>query len=99
MSGKYGHAVSGAEFIPKDCFGETLGDIPVIQEFGFDRGVGGGFDIASMMFCMHYAFVDEPHIRMMLDNITGALKSGGRLIGCVLSSKLSAKIFDSSKLP
>lgn len=59
--------------------------ITVIKEVGFDRGVrvDGGFDIASMMFCMHYAFENEA---MMLENITGALKKGGRLSGCVPGS-------------
>ncbi|KAL2064280.1 hypothetical protein VTL71DRAFT_4774 [Oculimacula yallundae] len=85
---KYGDTVSRAEFYAKDCFGETLEEMPIIQEVGFSSESGGGFDIASMMFCMHYAFSDEKNIRMMLRNITGALKPGGRVIGCVPSSKV-----------
>ena len=83
-----GKGVSRADFYTKDCFRESLENIPAIGEVGFDPGVGGGFDIVSMMFCMHYAFECETTVRMMLENITGALKSGGRLIGCVPSSKV-----------
>ncbi|PVH77464.1 hypothetical protein DL98DRAFT_591243 [Cadophora sp. DSE1049] len=66
----------------------SLEDIPAVQEVGFALGIGGGFDIASMIFCLHYAFESDITVRMMLENITGALKPGGRLIGCVPSSKV-----------
>jgi len=40
----------------------------------------------SMMFCMHYAFESELKARQMLKNVAGALKKGGKLIGCIPSS-------------
>jgi mRNA (guanine-N7-)-methyltransferase len=71
-----------AEFYTKDCFGEWLGDVPIIKEVGIDGSVGpgnamsqrwggGGFDIVSMMFCMHYAFESEEKARGMLKNVEG----------------------------
>ncbi|KAJ8603393.1 hypothetical protein MRB53_042160 [Persea americana] len=94
-----------AEFIIKDCFGEWIGDIPIIQEAGIDGSVGpgmkgftkrfggGGFDVVSMMFCMHYAFESEEKARMMLRNVAGSLKKGGRFIGTIPNSDvLSAKV-------
>lgn len=44
------------------------------------------------MFCMRYAFESEAKVRrMMFQNITGALKKGGKLIGCVPSSSVIRK--------
>ncbi|RMZ68834.1 mrna cap methyltransferase [Pyrenophora seminiperda CCB06] len=79
------------EFYAKDCFGEWLGDIPIIKEVGIDPGAGGGnamsqrwggggWDMVTMMFCMHYAFESESKARGMLRNVAGALKKGGRFI-------------------
>ncbi len=68
------------EFYVQDCFGDTIGRIPVIQDVGYDGTVGpsrfggGGFDVVSMMFCMHYAFESEEKARQMLKNVAGALK-------------------------
>ncbi|KAL9113912.1 MAG: hypothetical protein Q9227_002046 [Pyrenula ochraceoflavens] len=90
-----------AEFLAQDCFGESLGRIPIVREVGFDPNVApgvisrwspGGFDIVAMMFCMHYSFENEAKARQMLMNIAGALKKGGKYIGVspnsdVLSSK------------
>lgn len=46
-----------------------------------------------MMFCMHYAFENEEKARCMLKNVAGALKKGGRLIGCIPNSDvLSEKV-------
>lgn len=81
-----------AEMYAKDCFGESIGDIPIVQEVGFSgsggpsRFDGGGFDVVSMMFCLHYAFESEEKARQMLKNVAGALKKGGRLIGCIPNS-------------
>jgi mRNA (guanine-N7-)-methyltransferase len=81
-----------AHFYPKDCFGQSIDNIPVIKQVGFDgsggpsRFGGGGFDVVSMMFCMHYAFESEEKARQMLKNVAGSLKKGGRLIGCIPSS-------------
>ncbi|KAJ8132788.1 hypothetical protein O1611_g834 [Lasiodiplodia mahajangana] len=47
-----------------------------------------GFDIVSMMFCMHYAFETEEKARMMLQNVSSALKKGGRFIGCIPNSDI-----------
>lgn len=98
-----------AEFYAKDCFGEWLGEIPRISQVGIDQGVGpnnamsqrwggGGFDVVSMMFCMHYAFENEEKARGMLRNVAGALKKGGRFIGCIPNSDvLSAKVIEHHK--
>ncbi|KAI4119865.1 MAG: hypothetical protein LQ338_007225 [Usnochroma carphineum] len=80
-----------AEFIVQDAFGQSIGNIPIVQNVGFDakggsRWGGGGFDVVSMMFCMHYAFEDEAKARGMLQNIAGALKKGGKLIGTIPNS-------------
>ncbi len=94
-----------AEFLIKDCFGEWLGDLPIVQEVGIDGSVGpnahgstrpggkGGFDVVSMMFCMHYAFESEAKAKMMLRNVAGALKKGGRFLGVIPNSDvLTAKV-------
>lgn len=98
-----------AEFYTKDCFGEWLGDIPIIKEVGIDPGVGpgnaasqrwggGGFDVVSMMFCMHYAFESEEKARGMLRNVAGSLKKGGRFLGVIPNSDvLSAKVQEHHK--
>ncbi|KAI9749107.1 MAG: hypothetical protein M4579_006997 [Chaenotheca gracillima] len=89
------------EFFVKDAFGEWLGDIPLIREVGIDGGVGpggggamssrwggGGFDVVSMMFCMHYAFENEQKARGMLKNVAGSLKKGGRFLGVIPNSDI-----------
>ncbi|KAI9708590.1 MAG: mRNA cap guanine-N7 methyltransferase [Bogoriella megaspora] len=86
-------------FFTKDCFGEALMDIAIVREVGFDENVGpganpmaarfgggGGFDVVSMMFCMHYAFESEAKARQMLRNVAGALKKGGRFLGVIPNS-------------
>ncbi|CAK7267636.1 mRNA cap guanine-N7 methyltransferase [Sporothrix epigloea] len=77
-----------ARFFVKDCFGESIGDINIIQDVGFDQNPLSrkGFDVVSMMFCMHYAFETEQRARTMLKNVASALKKGGRLIGCIPNS-------------
>ena len=86
------------EFFVKDAFGTWLGEIPIISEVGIDPAVGphggsfsarwgrGGFDVVSMMFCMHYAFESEEKARGMLRNVAGCLKKGGRFIGVIPNS-------------
>ena len=89
------------EFYVKDCFGEWLGDgqIPIIREVGIDESYGpggaqgsrwhsGGFDVISMMFCMHYAFESEAKARQMLANIAACLKKGGRFLGVIPNSDI-----------
>ena len=82
-------------FHVKDCFGEWIGDVPIVKEVGIDPSAGGGssrwggggqFDVVSMMFSMHYAFESEEKVKMMLRNVAGALKKGGRFIGVVPNS-------------
>ncbi|KAI1125474.1 mRNA capping enzyme [Nemania abortiva] len=77
-----------ARFLVKDCYGESLGDVDIVRQVGFDPSPMGrsGFDIVSMMFCMHYAFETEEKARMMLQNVSSALKKGGRFIGCIPNS-------------
>ena len=94
-----------AEFIPKDCFGEFLGDVPIIQQVGIDpsagpggslmssRWGGGGFDVVASMFAIHYAFESEERARQMLSNVAGLLKKGGRFLGvCPNSDVISARV-------
>jgi mRNA (guanine-N7-)-methyltransferase len=87
------------EFYVQDCFGDSIGKISLIREVGFDGAVGparfggGGFDVVSMMFCMHYAFESEAKARQMLQNVSGSLKKGGRFLGCIPNSDvLSEKV-------
>lgn len=87
------HPLFHAEFYVQDCFGHWLGHIPIIQEVGIDPSVGpagnpmsarwggGGFDVVTSMFAMHYAFESEEKARQMLHNVAGLLKKGGRFIG------------------
>lgn len=86
--GRQHHNLFDARFYVKDCYGESIGDIDIIRQVGFDHSPMGksGFDIVSMMFCMHYAFESEDKARMMLQNVSGALKKGGRFIGCIPNS-------------
>jgi len=80
-----------AEFIVQDAFGQSVGKIPIIQNIGFaedggSRWGGGGFDVVSMMFCMHYAFETEAKAKGMLANVAGSLKKGGRFLGVIPNS-------------
>lgn len=79
-----------AEFFAEDAFTYSLGDIPIIREIGFGPGSrwgpGGGFDVVSMMFCMHYAFENEAKAKGMLANVAGSLKKGGRFLGVAPNS-------------
>ncbi|KAL4804522.1 mRNA capping enzyme-domain-containing protein [Aspergillus unguis] len=96
-----------AEFAAKDCFGEWLGDIPIVQQVGIEANVGpggsmmssrwggGGFDVVASMFAIHYAFESEEKTRQMLRNVAGCLKKGGRFLGvCPNSDVISAKVAD-----
>lgn len=85
-----------ARFHVKDCYGESLGDIDIVRQVGFANNGGGpashrGFDVVSMMFCMHYAFESEAKARQMLQNVSSALKKGGRFIGCIPNSDVIAE--------
>ncbi|KAJ5727299.1 hypothetical protein N7493_005119 [Penicillium malachiteum] len=93
------------EFQPKDCFGESLGDVRIIQQVGFDANAGpggslmaarfggGGFDVVTSMFAIHYAFESEEKTRQMLSNVAGCLKKGGRFIGvCPNSDMITSRV-------
>ncbi|MCJ1470621.1 mRNA cap guanine-N7 methyltransferase [Pseudocyphellaria aurata] len=80
-----------AEFFAQDAFGQSIANIPIVRNIGFDPGTpasrrGGGFDVVSMMFCMHYAFESEAKTRGMLQNVAGSLVKGGRFIGTIPNS-------------
>jgi mRNA (guanine-N7-)-methyltransferase len=101
-SGSRGRPVFKAEFHAMDCWTHRVDEIPIAQRIGFEPavgpgpdsrmaarfGTGGGFDVVSMMFCMHYAFETEAKCRNMLRNVAGSLKRGGRFIGTIPSSDI-----------
>ncbi|EXJ93083.1 mRNA (guanine-N7-)-methyltransferase [Capronia epimyces CBS 606.96] len=89
-----------ARFLPQDCFGAWIGDVGIVREVGIDPNVGsgqpsrwggGGFDVVAAMFTMHYAFESEEKVKMMLRNVAGSLKKGGRFLGVVPNSDVSAE--------
>lgn len=95
-----------AQFFAQDCFGMSIGNLPIVRQVGFNpnagpdangnitgRFAGGGFDVVSMMFCLHYSFESEDHARGMLRNVAGALKKGGKFLGVMPNSDvLSAHV-------
>ncbi|AEO64059.1 36de2be8-1067-4da4-801f-e12ae0c4be09 [Thermothielavioides terrestris] len=85
-----------ARFHVKDCYTESIGDVDIVRQVGFSASNVSsprGFDVVSMMFCMHYAFETEEKARQMLKNVSGALKKGGRFIGCIPNSDvISSKV-------
>ncbi|CAZ84713.1 unnamed protein product [Tuber melanosporum] len=102
-----GRQIFQAEFHVMDCWTRWIGEIPIVSKVGADPNVGpgqstrmsarwgsgGGFDVVSMMFCMHYAFESEQKCRNMLRNVSGTLKKGGRFIGTIPSSDvISARV-------
>jgi mRNA (guanine-N7-)-methyltransferase len=103
MQRKNRHGMFHAEFVVRDCFGLSLAEVPIVKEVGFDKNKdprwgGGGFDIVSMMFCMHYAFESEEKAKIMLSNVAGALKKGGRFMGVIPNSDvLSGKVEEHHK--
>lgn len=83
-----------AEFYVKDTFGTSLSDIPIVRDVGFmDQGhmIGGGFDVVSTMFSIHYSFESEAMARRALCNISAALKKGGKFIGCTPNSDVISR--------
>lgn len=78
-----------ARFHVKDCFGEPIDELEIVRQVGFTQSnisSDRGFDVVSMMFCMHYAFETEAKARQMLKNVAGSLKKGGRFIGTIPNS-------------
>lgn len=100
-----------AEFHAMDCWTNTIAAVPIAQTIGINLNVGpdanrmaarwgegGGFDVVSMMFCMHYAFESEAKCRQMMKNVAGALKIGGRFIGTIPHSDvISARVTGQDK--
>ena len=82
-----------ARFYVKDCYGESIEDLEIIRQVGFDTSPMSrdGFDVVTMMFSMHYAFESEQRARTMLRNVAGALKKGGRFIGTIPNSDVLGK--------
>lgn len=83
-----------ARFHVKDCFGSSIEDIDIVRQVGFSSAhvsSSRGFDVVSLMFCMHYAFESEEKARQMLRNVSGALKKGGRFIGTIPNSHYIGK--------
>ncbi|KAH0608666.1 uncharacterized protein H6S33_001800 [Morchella sextelata] len=92
-----GRQLFDGRFYAMDCWSHWIGELPIIADIGADPNVGpgatatrwskgGGFDVVTMMFCMHYAFESETKCATMLRNVAGALKKGGRFIGTIPSS-------------
>ncbi|KAK4147483.1 mRNA capping enzyme-domain-containing protein [Dichotomopilus funicola] len=78
-----------SRFHVKDCYAESIGDLDIVQQVGFSESSvssSRGFDVVSLMFCMHYAFETEQKARQMLKNVSGSLRKGGRFIGTIPNS-------------
>lgn len=90
-----------AQFHVKDCYAGSVGDVEIVRQVGFASSTlssSRGFDVVSMMFCMHYAFESEEKARQMLKNVACALKKGGRFIGCIPNSDvISSKVEEFNK--
>lgn len=100
MVARFGHHTNPplfkADFFARDAFvpGTHLGDVPQIREVGIEREVKyntdkharSGFDIVSMMFCLHYAFETEEKAAQAIKTVSCALKIGGKFIGTIPSS-------------
>ncbi|KAL0137163.1 guanine-N(7)-methyltransferase domain-containing protein [Mucor lusitanicus] len=61
-----------AEFHAMDCYSELIAP-------KLDKNMR--FDTVSMQFCLHYAFENEHKARIMLQNVSTQLRSGGYFIG------------------
>lgn len=61
-----------AEFYPMDCYQELIA--PKLDPNML-------FDTVSMQFCLHYAFENEHKARIMLQNVSSQLRTGGHFIG------------------
>lgn len=97
-----------ADFHAMDCWTNSISQLEIARRIGVDVEVGpgtnsrwsngGGFDVVTMMFCMHYAFENEEKCRIMMKNVAGALKKGGRFIGTIPSSDvISARVSGQDK--
>lgn len=72
-----------ADFRVGDAFEQNVEEIVQPEAFPVD--------IVSSQFCLHYAFESEDRVRMVLSNITRALKPGGTFIGTIPNSDVINK--------
>lgn len=72
-----------AFFAAHDCYSNPIHEALPPQYTTRDL-----YDSVSMQFCMHYAFETPAKARMMLDNVTRYLKTGGLFIGTIPNSAL-----------
>ncbi|KAL5529122.1 hypothetical protein ACEPAG_5096 [Sanghuangporus baumii] len=78
-------------FAALDCFSHSLIEIPNIPI----PPRTPPFDVVSMQFCMHYAFESVQKARVMLENVTRWLRTGGRFVGTIPNDRLLLERLDS----
>jgi len=71
-----------AWFSQLDCYQD-----PIAQGVP-ERYLADPVDVVTMQFCMHYAFETEHKVRVMLDNVSRYLRSGGRFIGTIPNAEI-----------
>ncbi|KAF8580667.1 guanine-N(7)-methyltransferase [Ramaria rubella] len=71
------HQRFDAQFAALDCYTEPI--TSALPASVFTRP----FDAVSMQFCMHYAFESVSKARMMLENVSKHLRTGGVFLGTV----------------
>ncbi|QRV86204.1 mRNA cap guanine-N7 methyltransferase [Ceratobasidium sp. AG-Ba] len=71
-----------AEFHAFDCFSASISTVVSPQRLSTP------FDVVSMQFCMHYAFESLPKVRIMLQNVSDYLRTGGIFLGTIPNSDL-----------
>jgi len=65
----------------------------------FEQLAAGGhtcFDVVAMQFMLHYQVETEQAVQAFLERVSGLLRPGGRLIGCIPSSDSLAELFASA---
>ncbi len=70
-----GRDCPGRNSIPRTAFVRQLGRHQSSRKLVSILEIGG-LDVASIMFCMHYAPENEENVRMMLENTAGAFEEG-----------------------
>ncbi|ORY23439.1 mRNA capping enzyme-domain-containing protein [Naematelia encephala] len=87
-----------AYFFAHDCYSLPISDILPDQ-----LKVRDLYDNVTMQFCMHYAFESPSKARMMIENVSRYLSTGGKFIGTIpdgeiLLSRLNALPEDDTEL-
>jgi mRNA (guanine-N7-)-methyltransferase len=72
-----------AFFAAHDCYSN-----PIHEALPQQYATRELYDNVSMQFCMHYAFETPAKARMMMENVSRYLKSGGVFIGTIPNSAL-----------